>query len=66
MREAARKHMPLTNSRMVVADYLNEGMTTRNHKASLRERFDIMVHHYGWLPTIMRHAWFVVRSFVKK
>lgn len=66
MREAARKHLPITNCRVVVANYLNEGMTTRNHKASLRERFDIMVNHYGWLPTLFRHAWFVVRSVIKK
>lgn len=66
MREASRQQIPLANSRLVVADYLNEGLTTKHHKASLRERFDIMAHHYGLIPTVLRHIWFVVRSFTMK
>lgn len=66
MRYAAIHQLPITNAHTVVANYLNEGMTTRNHKASLRERFNIMAHHYGWLPTVACHAWFVVRSIIKK
>lgn len=66
MREASRQHIPLANSHIVVAHYLSEGLTTKHHKASLRERFDIMAHHYGWLSTVLRHAWFVVRSFTMK
>ena len=49
-----------------LADYLNEGMTTANHKASLKERFRIMAKHYGLLPTIIQHIWFIFRVLVKK
>ena len=56
----------LHNTHLVLIDYLNEGMTTRNHKASLHERFRIMCRHYGFLSTVFRHAWFVVRAFIKK
>lgn len=66
MREGARLHLPLVNTHAVIADYLNEGLTTRNHKASLRERFRIMAHHYGLPCALFRHAWFVVRNFTKK
>ncbi|MBS7408824.1 MAG: glycosyltransferase [Prevotellamassilia sp.] len=66
MREAKRKKLPLANAQIVVADYLNEGMTTKNHKASLRERFNIMTHHYGIFITLFQHLWFVVRNVVKK
>lgn len=45
----------------VVCDYLNEGLTTRNHRASLRERFSIMAYYYGTLPTLWRHAGFMFR-----
>ena len=45
----------------IVIDYLNEGMTTRNHRASLLERFRIMCHYYGLMPTLWRHAGFLVR-----
>jgi hypothetical protein len=48
-----------------VVDYLNEGMTTRNHRASLIERFRLMCHHYGILPTIAQHLWFIIRATFK-
>ena len=56
----------LHNTRLTLIDYLNEGMTTRNHKASLKERFRIMAKHYGWVSTILYHGWFVIRLFYKK
>ena len=54
------------NTRLTLIDYLDEGLTTRNHRASLLERFRIMAHHYGWACTLLCHAWFVVRAVVKK
>ena len=51
-------HEPLT-------DYLSEGMTTANHKASLLERYRIMCRHYGWFTTIMMHLMFVLRGVMK-
>lgn len=45
----------------VVADYLMEGMTTANRRASLMERFRIMCYYYGTLPTIWRHLKFIPR-----
>ena len=66
MKEAARLNRPLVCTRAVLADYLNEGMTTHNHKASLRECFRIMCRHYGFTTALARHAWFVVRAVAKK
>ncbi|MBE6306085.1 MAG: glycosyltransferase [Bacteroidales bacterium] len=51
----------LLNTHLTLIDYLNEGETTRHHRASLKERFAVMCHHYGWLPTVLRHGWFAVR-----
>lgn len=48
-----------------VAEYLEEGMTTRNHRASLIERFRLMCRHYGAASTIVRHLWFAVRNVIK-
>lgn len=45
-----------------IVDYLNEGATSRNRLASLKERFSIMAKHYGKLPTVLRHFKFMVRS----
>ncbi len=66
MKKAATQSLPLVNSHSILVDYLSEGMTTANHKASLRERFNIMCKHYGTIPTFLMHLWFVVRQVVKR
>lgn len=45
----------------VLIDYLNEGVTTANHRKSLMERFRIMCYYYGTIPTILRHIKFLFR-----
>lgn len=50
----------------VVCDYLSEGVTTANHRASLIERFRIMSHYYGFIPTVARHFGFALRALRRK
>lgn len=66
MKMAQKQGLPLCNVQTVVANYLDGGMTEKNHKASLKERFRVMESHYGYLPTLFMHAWFAVRSVLKK
>lgn len=61
-----KKSKVLHNTHLTLIDYLAEGMTTRNHKASLKERFRIMARHYGWTSTFAFHLWFVLRLLLKK
>ena len=60
-----KKASTLHNTHITVIDYLDEGLTTQNHKASLKERFRIMAKHYGWVSTVAHHIWFVIRLIVK-
>lgn len=66
MKEGEKRGMQNLYVHEPLADYLAEGMTTANHKASLKERFKIMAKHYGLLPTIGQHIWFIFRVLVKK
>lgn len=50
----------------LLIDYLSEGMTTAHHKASLIERFKIMSHYYGLLPTVVRHFKFFFRNLKRR
>lgn len=61
-----KKSKVLHNTHLTLIDYLAEGMTTCNHKASLKERFRIMTRHYGWTSTLAFHLWFVLRLLLKK
>ena len=61
-----KKSKYIVNTHVIIVDYLQNGLSLQNHRASLIERFRIMAHHYGLLPTLLRHAWFVVRAIIKK
>lgn len=65
MKEADVKGLKLHNSHLILTSYLDGGMSIKNHRASLLERFRIMSHHYGWLTTVGMHLWFVVRALRK-
>ena len=65
MKEAERRHLTLKNVDEVVVNYLDGGMTEKNHRASLRERFSIMRRHYGLPLTLIMHVWFAVRQLKK-
>ena len=56
----------LKNVQAVVANYLDGGMTVKNHRASLKERFAVMRTHYGLFLTLAMHAWFVLRAIGHK
>lgn len=65
MKEAERRHLMLKNVDEVVVNYLDGGMTEKNHRASLRERFSVMRRHYGLPLTLIMHVWFAVRQLKK-
>ncbi len=65
MQEGERAGLPLYNINMVVANYTEEGATTLHHRDSLRERFQVMCRHYGYVSTVIMHGWFVVRKLFK-
>lgn len=54
------------NIEAIAIDYLSDGLTDKNHKASLKERYKIMCRYYGTLPTILRHIGFAVRNILRK
>lgn len=61
MKKARRIH----NTHLTLINYLNEGVTTANRKASLKERYRIMVKHYGQVSTFLHHLWFAFRAVLK-
>jgi glycosyltransferase involved in cell wall biosynthesis len=54
------------NLHCVAIHYLNEGVTTANHRRSLNERFRIMRDNYGLCPTLIRHIGFLFRNAWRK
>ena len=62
MKEGEAAGAPTARAEGLLALYLSEGETTRHHKASLRERFDVMRRHYGLPATLAMHLSFVWRA----
>lgn len=56
-----KKAAMISNANMILSDYLEEGLTTSNRKASLKERFEIMKRNYGVVIVISLHVWFTLR-----
>jgi len=49
-----------------IISFLTDGLTTKNHKKSLRERYRIMCHYYGTCATTLRHVKFAFRHLTRK
>jgi glycosyltransferase involved in cell wall biosynthesis len=59
MKRAETEGLQLLNVRQVVCNFLAGGLTIKNHRQSLHERFRIMVKHYGLITAIVKHIGFV-------
>lgn len=66
MKVCKERNLKLKYVHHVFTNYLDGGMSIKNHRASLEERFRVMQSHYGWITTVMMHIWFVLRSLIKK
>lgn len=64
MKRAELQHLPLVNTNAILADFMEGGNTTQNHRASLKERYQVMCHHYGTIQTILLHLWFLARTLL--
>ena len=66
MREAERQQLALVNTHAILANFEEGGDTTQHHRDSLKERFKIMMHHYGLVQTVVMHAWFILRAVARR
>ena len=66
MKKSEQEHRALRNVHAIVANFLDGGLTTANHRASLKERFRVMCHHYGCVSTTFMHLWFAIRNVLKR
>lgn len=51
----------IRNSNMYLSRFMEGGISRRNLKSGLKERFKILVKHYGFFPTAIRHIFFGFR-----
>ncbi|MGL5318438.1 MAG: glycosyltransferase family 2 protein [Bacteroidales bacterium] len=56
-----KKARIIHNTHLTVSNFLEGGVSTSQRKKSLKERYEIMSHYYGTIPTALRHLWFALR-----
>ena len=54
------------NTHMILSHFLEDGMSTTQRKASLKERYAIMCKYYGKFATTLLHVWLAVRFYTAK
>lgn len=52
----AKKGSNIVNTHLYVAKYLVGGMSKQKHRESLKERFKIFSHYYGFVANVINHA----------
>jgi glycosyltransferase involved in cell wall biosynthesis len=61
-----KKATSVYHTRLVLSRFLDGGMSTRQRKPSLKERYRIMCRYYGKLPVMILHIWFAIRFYWAK
>ena len=59
--EALKRSKKISNTHLVLSRFLEGGLTRKNIIPGLKERFRIMVNHYGFWSTLLRHLPIAIR-----
>jgi len=61
-----KKSSNIVNSRLFISKFLEGGTSSQRASKALKERFKIMVKHYGLFPTVVNHSYILIRYIVQK
>lgn len=56
----------IINSERILSRYLTGGFSKQRHSLSLRERYQVLQHHYGFLPNLFNHLIILLRMISYK
>lgn len=52
----------VVNTQLIVSEYLMGGVSKKRHRQSLKDRYQVLKHHFGFLPNIFNHTLIVFRA----
>jgi glycosyltransferase involved in cell wall biosynthesis len=53
----------VANTHTIISEYLMGGLSKQKHKQSLKDRYEILKTHFGFLPNLFNHMLILVRAF---
>ena len=66
MIEGLKKARRTVNTKLVVADFLIGGTSRIHHQQSIKDRYQILRKHYGFVTNLYNHILIVLRAFILK
>lgn len=51
-----------TNTGLILAEYLQGGVSKQRHQQSLKDRYQVLKKHYGFVPNLWNHFWIILRG----
>lgn len=61
-----KKARTIHPTRLILSNFLEEGLSSVQRKDSLKERYAVMCRYYGRLSTALLHGWFAIRFYTSK
>lgn len=61
-----QKARTIRNTQLILSNFLEDGLSSVQRKASLKERYRVMCRYYGTLATGGLHIWFALRFYTAK
>ena len=63
---ALRKSRQTVHTHLILAEYLQGGLSKQRHRSSLKDRYAVLRKHYGFLPNLLGHVWIIVRGMMHR
>jgi glycosyltransferase involved in cell wall biosynthesis len=51
---------------LILAEYLQGGVSKKRHRRSLSDRYAVLKRHYGFLPNLLGHVWILLRALLHR
>ncbi len=64
--QCLKRAKAIYNTHRILSDFLEDGLSSKQRKASLKERYNIMCKYYGGFSTFVLHGWFALRFYWAK
>ena len=61
-----KKSKNQANTNTIISEYLMGGVSKTQHQQSLKDRYNVLKTHFGWLPNLINHGVIVFRALIFK
>ncbi len=64
--DGLKKANLIVNTNLILSEFLVGGLSKQRHKESLRDRYNVLAEHFGFIPNLFNHFYIVLRAIFFK